>query len=122
MGVPVAGADRLTLQSIIVVKDMISLAKFTLLQSDDLSLAEVLKGPLFSFSEEMLFEVSFGREKKGTLWKSLQEKRPEIAELLANKLYHASKIYPPYEFFSFVLNLELPEPGIQAFCVKFIYD
>ena len=43
---------------------MISLAKFTLLQSDDLSLAEVLKGPLFSFSEEMLFEVSYGRREK----------------------------------------------------------
>ena len=82
-----------------------------MLQSDDLSLAEVLKGPLFSFSEEMLFEVSFGREKKGTLWKSLQVKRPEIAELLAN-IISASKLYPPYEFFSFVLNLEL-EPGIS---------
>ena len=111
LGVPVEGADKLTLQNIIVVKDMISLAKFTLLQSDDLSLAEVLKGPLFSFSEEMLFEVSFGREKKGTLWKSLQVKRPEIAELLAN-IISASKLYPPYEFFSFVLNLEL-EPGIS---------
>ncbi|MDG1142288.1 MAG: double-strand break repair helicase AddA, partial [Hellea sp.] len=109
LGIPVAGADRLTLQNIIVVKDMISLAKFTLLQSDDLSLAEVLKGPLFSFSEEMLFEVSFGREKKGTLWKSLKAKRPEIAELLTN-IISASKIYPPYEFFSFVLNLE-SEPG-----------
>ena len=109
LGVPVAGADRLTLQNIIVVKDMISLAKFTLLQSDDLSLAEVLKGPLFSFSEEMLFEVSFGREKKGTLWKLLKAKRPEIAELLTN-IISASKIYPPYEFFSFVLNLEA-EPG-----------
>ena len=75
LGIPVSGADRLKLQSTIVVKDMISLAKFTLLQSDDLSLAEVLKGPLFCFSEEMLFEVSFGRNKKGTLWKSLKREK-----------------------------------------------
>lgn len=109
LGIPVSGADRLRLQSAIVVKDMISLAKFTLLQSDDLSLAEVLKGPLFCFSEEMLFEVSFGREKKGTLWKSLKEKKPKIAKVL-KKIIHASKIYPPYEFFNFVLNFK-PEPS-----------
>ena len=93
LGIPVSGADRLRLQSAIVVKDMISLAKFTLLQSDDLSLAEVLKGPLFCFSEEMLFEVSFGREKKGTLWKSLKEKKPEIAKVL-QKNYSCFKNIP----------------------------
>ena len=109
LGIPVSGADRLKLQSTIVVKDMISLAKFTLLQSDDLSLAEVLKGPLFCFSEEMIFEVSYGRNKKGTLWKSLKEKKPKIANVL-KKIIHASKTYPPYEFFNFVLNFK-PEPS-----------
>ncbi len=45
-GVPVAGADRLKISEHIAVRDLIALARFLLLPTDDLSLAEVLKSPL----------------------------------------------------------------------------
>ena len=45
--VPVAGADRLKLTDHIAVKDLMALGRFMLLPSDDLSLAALLKSPLF---------------------------------------------------------------------------
>lgn len=61
LGLQVAGADRLTLTDHIAVEDLIALAKFALLPSDDLNLAGVLKGVLFNFDEEALFEFAYAR-------------------------------------------------------------
>jgi len=41
VGVAVAGADRLKLKDAIAIKDLLSLARFTLLPSDDLSLCTI---------------------------------------------------------------------------------
>ena len=101
-GVAVAGADRLKLQEAIAVKDMLSLAKFVLLPSDDLSLAEVLKGPFFGYSEEDLFAVSHGRI--GSLWESVRDKRSDTAETLDN-IIKASRRFAPYEFYARVLDM-----------------
>jgi len=101
-GVAVAGADRLKLQDAIAVKDMMSLAKFVLLPSDDLSLAEVLKGPFFGYLEEDLFDVSYDRG--GSLWASVKEKRPDTAETL-REIIKASNRFAPYEFFARVLDM-----------------
>lgn len=101
-GVAVAGADRLKLKEAVAVKDMISLTKFVLLPSDDLSLAEVLKGPFFGYSEDDLFEVAYGRE--GSLWASLKSKQPETAKTLA-AIITASQRFAPYEFFARVLDM-----------------
>ena len=54
-GVPVAGADRLALAEELAVQDLIALGRFLLLPEDDLTLATVLKGPLFGVSEDELF-------------------------------------------------------------------
>ena len=59
--IPVAGADRLSLTDSIAVQDLLSLAKFVLLPQDDLSLAEVLKSPIFGWSEQQLFDLAHGR-------------------------------------------------------------
>ena len=101
-GVAVAGADRLKLKDAIAVKDMMSLAKFVLLPSDDLSLAEVLKGPFFGFSEEDLFDVSNGRD--SSLWASVKDKRPDTAQVLRDIL-KASNRFAPYEFFARILDM-----------------
>jgi len=105
-GVAVAGADRLKLKDSIAVKDLLSLAKFTLLQKDDLSLAEVLKSPLFSYSVEDLFDVSTRRE--GALWSAVKNRRPDTAEILTDILTYARR-FAPYEFFARVLDM--PGPG-----------
>ena len=102
-GVPVAGADRLKLKDSIAVKDLLSLAKFTLLQQDDLSLAELLKSPFFNYSVTELFEVSSGRE--GSLWEAVRNRRPDTAETLKAILKY-SRQYAPYEFFARILDMK----------------
>ncbi|XWN32203.1 MAG: double-strand break repair helicase AddA [Devosia sp.] len=69
-GVPTAGADRLAVTDHIAVKDMMALAR-ALITGDDLSLAAVLKSPLFGFDDAALFALAHGR--KGSLYDTLQQ-------------------------------------------------
>lgn len=62
IGVNVGGVDKLKLLEQIAVQDLISLGKFLLLPNDDLSLAEVLKSPLFSLDDDDLFELCYKRD------------------------------------------------------------
>ena len=71
--VPVAGIDRMTLTGELAAMDLAAIGDFVLLPEDDLTLATVLKGPLFGFDDEALFELARGR--KGTLWAALRKRR-----------------------------------------------
>ncbi len=59
--VPVAGADRLALIDEIAVMDLAALGDALLLPEDDLTLAAVLKSPLFGLGEEDLFDLAYDR-------------------------------------------------------------
>ncbi|MCO6390987.1 double-strand break repair helicase AddA [Aliihoeflea aestuarii] len=59
--VPVAGADRLVLADHIAVKDLMAIGRFALQPEDDLSVAALLRSPIFGLSEERLFEIAHGR-------------------------------------------------------------
>ena len=59
--VPVAGADRLALTDELAVMDLMALGDALLLPEDDLTLAAVLRSPLFGLGEEDLFELAHGR-------------------------------------------------------------
>lgn len=111
--VPVAGADRLQLTASIAVQDLLSLAKFTLLPSDDLSLAEVLKSPLIGWSEGELFAVSAGR--KDSLWLNIP--RGETRDILTHLKSLAGK-YAPYEFFARTLAY-VPDAGGDSLFQRF---
>ena len=99
--VPVAGADRLKLKDALIVKDLLSLARFILLPSDDLSLAEVLKSPLIGFNDAELFDVAVDRD--GHLWEALQERRPSEAAMLS-AIMEDGMTKPPYDFFAATLD------------------
>jgi ATP-dependent helicase/nuclease subunit A len=105
--VPVAGVDRLLLSEQLAVEDMIALGRFLLLPEDDLTLATVLKGPLFGFDEEMLFALAYPR--RGTLWEELRGRAGEelgfaaAARTLSDLLARADFV-PPYELFAEVLG------------------
>ncbi len=71
IGVNVGGVDKLKLLEQIAVQDLISLGKFLLLPNDDLSLAEVLKSPLFGLDDDDLFELCYKR--KSSLFDSLNK-------------------------------------------------
>ena len=106
-GVPVAGVDRMRLTEQLAVEDMIALGNFLLLPEDDLTLATVLKGPLFGFDEERLFALAHGRE--GRLWRELLRRGDEhplyaqARDALTELLAHADFV-PPYELFAEILG------------------
>jgi ATP-dependent helicase/nuclease subunit A len=106
-GVPVAGVDRMILTEQLAVEDMMALAQFLLLPEDDLTLASVLKSPIFGLSEEELYRLAWQRPR--SLWAALREHREEsprfaraakeLEELLARVDF-----VPPYELFAEILS------------------
>jgi ATP-dependent helicase/nuclease subunit A len=71
-GLPVAPPDRIALLSEIAVMDLLALCDWTGLPEDDLSLAVILKSPLFGFDEEALFNLAHARSQ--SLWHALCER------------------------------------------------
>ncbi len=59
--VPVAGADRLDVANHIAVMDLVAAGRVALLPRDDLTLACVLKSPLFGFDDDDLIALAPGR-------------------------------------------------------------
>ncbi len=107
-GVPVAGADRLTLSEQLAVKDLVALGQFLLLPDDDLTLAAVLKGPLFGISEEQLFTLAYDRGRR-SLWSRVLEQARD--DLLLNRIVETLKALlaradftPPYELYADILG------------------
>ena len=99
----ISGADKMVLAEQIAVQDLISLGKFLLLPEDDLSLAEVLKSPLFNLTDDDL-ETLCCERKNATLWESLSKnkKYEGVYESLFN-LTRMLDFIRPYELFNYVL-------------------
>jgi ATP-dependent helicase/nuclease subunit A len=110
--VPVAGADRLTLTDHIAVEDLIALGRVMLISDDDLSLACVLKSPLFGWDDERLFDIAYGREDgRVPLWTALAAKAETdpTARLTFAQLSDwraRSDQIPPYEFYARILGAD----------------
>ena len=68
-GVDVAGADRLDIANHIAVMDLVAAGRAALLPQDDLSVACVLKSPLFGFTDDDLIAIAPGR--RGSLTTAL---------------------------------------------------
>ena len=106
--IPVAGADRLMLTEQLAVQDLVALGKFLLLPEDDLTLATVLKGPLFGIDEDTLFDLAYGRGQE-KLWHRLRAraagsaKLGSAAERLSELLARADFV-PPYELYAEILG------------------
>ncbi|WP_144753285.1 double-strand break repair helicase AddA [Bartonella saheliensis] len=105
--IPVAGADRLQLTKHISIRDLMALGRFVLQPQDDLSLACVLKSPLFSFCEEELYQLAAHRT--GSLWQSLSMHTSLKASFkdAFEKLNHYRALVdkiPVFEFYSHILN------------------
>ena len=112
--VPVAGADRLVLTDQLAVQDLVALGQFLLLPEDDLTLATVLKGPLFGISEEALFALAYGRSRGEPLWhRVLRARDPAVKPMAARlvALRGRADFAPPYELYAEILG---PEGGRRA--------
>ncbi len=104
--IDVAGVDRMVLSRQLAIMDLVALGRFLLLPEDDLTLATVLKGPLFNLTEEQLFTLAHGRE--GALWRELRRRQDEDADFAAAHeeladLLKGVDFTPPYELFSDLL-------------------
>ncbi|OJU51840.1 MAG: double-strand break repair helicase AddA [Mesorhizobium sp. 61-13] len=106
--VPVAGADRLSLPGHIAVKDLAALGRFLVQPEDDLSLAAVLRSPMFDLSEERLFDLAAKRDKSVSLIRSLhkQAEADAILQAVAERLdaWATEAAYKPvFEFYAGLL-------------------
>lgn len=103
LNINISGIDRIKLMEQIAVQDLVSLGKFLLLPEDDLSLAEVLKSPLFGLDDNDLFELCYQRT--GTLWASLtkNKKYSQTTEILVNLLKLADNMRP-FELYNYILS------------------
>ncbi|HEY1246511.1 MAG TPA: UvrD-helicase domain-containing protein, partial [Hyphomicrobiaceae bacterium] len=106
-GVPVAGADRLMLTEQIAAQDLMALGDVLMLPDDDLSLAAVLKSPLFGLDDDDLMALAHGRSQ--SLWAQLQAQAGaggrlgEAAQTLQRWRREAA-VMPPFEFYAAVLD------------------
>ncbi len=106
--VPVAGIDRMMLTDNLAVRDMMALGQFLLLPSDDLTLAALLRSPLFGLSDEQLFQLAYQREEQ-SIWQrllSMQGHDPDFryaVECLTGWMYKVD-FCTPYSLYAHVLE------------------
>lgn len=102
--IPIAGADKMVLSKEISVQDLLSLGKFLLLPEDDLSLAEVLKSPLFELNDDDLTTLCYGRG-SCSLWQRLKqnENYQSVTEQLV-ELLNSLDLIRPFELYNKVLT------------------
>ena len=105
-GLMIAGADRLRLGAEIAVKDLTALLSFLATPEDDLSLAAVLRSPLFGWSEAALFDLAHRRADKSFLWQALRDRAAEFAPTMAvlEDLRDQADFLRPYELLERVLT------------------
>lgn len=108
--VPVAGADRLSLTQHPAVLDLLALGRFVLDPGDDLSLAELLKCPIFGWNDDQLLDLAYGREKQ-RLFARLVERAADDAALapIAATLHDwidRAKTQSVFDFYAQVLTLD----------------
>ncbi|MER8964732.1 double-strand break repair helicase AddA [Mesorhizobium sp. M0808] len=106
--IPVAGADRLSLPGHVAVKDLIALGHFLIQPEDDLSLAAVLRSPIFDVSEEQLFALAAQRPSGVSLIASLRRHVGESEALAAvvsrlDTWSNEAAFKPVFEFYAAAL-------------------
>ncbi len=108
--IPVAGADRLVLTNHIAVQDLMALGRFVLLPQDDLSLAAVLKSPLFNLGEDDIAALAVGRPSSVSVWKNLldfgaEETSRYYPALQKLQRYRSlSRTLPVHDFYAQILG------------------
>ncbi len=102
---PIAGADRLKVGAELAVKDLAALLSFLATPEDSLSLATVLKSPLFGWTEQQLFDLSHRRE-ENFLWAALRRRADEFPDTMAvlNDLRGQTDFLRPFDLIERILT------------------
>lgn len=106
--IEVAGADRLSLADHVAVKDMVALGRVVLQPEDDLSLAALLRSPVFGLTEDELFRLAWGRGRGVSLDAALRGAAagdPRVSAIVAalDAWAAAAAFRPVFEFYAGVL-------------------
>ncbi|MCH2094040.1 MAG: double-strand break repair helicase AddA [Rhodobacteraceae bacterium] len=104
-GLPIAGADRLKVMAELAVRDIGALLSFLATPEDDLSLAVVLKSPLFGWSEQQLFDLAHRRTER-YLWQGLRARKADFPEVLTvlDDLLAQTDFLRPYDLIERILT------------------
>ncbi len=115
--IPVAGADRIQLLDSLAVQDLLNLIRFALCPEDDLTLAEILKGPFGGLNDDQLFDLANPR--KGRLWPDVQAAKLPVTAFLEDVF--ARRHQPPFEFLTHALECgaSLSRPGWELILSRF---
>ncbi|WP_412552860.1 double-strand break repair helicase AddA [Shimia sp. MIT1388] len=105
-GLPIAGADRLKVGGEMAVRDLGALLSFLATPEDDLSLATILRSPLFGWSEQALFDLAHRRAPKTYLWAALRDRGDEFPKTMAvlDDLRANTDFLRPYDLIERVLT------------------
>src|SRR5262249_28287438 len=115
-GIPIAGADRLSLTEHIAVMDLMALGRVMLLPEDDLSLAALLKSPLIGLSEDELYALAWNRPASlfDALGRATEPRFIDALERLQAWRATADQAHP-HAFFARILR---PEPGRKRILMR----
>ncbi|MDW6024528.1 double-strand break repair helicase AddA [Mesorhizobium sp. BAC0120] len=106
--IAVTGADRLSLAGHIAVKDLAALGRIALQPHDDLSLAALLRSPVFGLSDKALFDIAHGR-RDVSLDRALRRKAQTDLKLGAivadlDRWANEAAFKPVFDFYAGVLG------------------
>ena len=123
--VTVAGPDKMQLLDDQGVLDLVSIAQTLLLPSDDLSLAETLKTPLFGLDDDALFDLAYNRGDQ-TLWAALQSsaKTSTGHQNIVETIKAARKVaqnHGPFSLFNWLLDTGTPS-GREKFIQRLTFS
>ncbi len=112
-GVPVAGADRLTLSAHIAFDDLMALARFIQFPDDDLTLAGLLKSPFCGLVDDDVYALAKGR-RPDSLWAVLRRRAGEAPAWTAALTFldtalDLARTRSPFDLFTRVLGLNGPD-------------
>jgi ATP-dependent helicase/nuclease subunit A len=99
----IAGADRLKVGAELAVKDLVALLSFLATPEDDLSLAAVLKSPLFGWSEQRLFSLAHLRGDQ-YLWEALRKADAPDTLGVLEELRRAADFRRPFDLIELILT------------------
>jgi ATP-dependent helicase/nuclease subunit A len=101
LGIACVNQDSIRLANELIAHDLLALAKFVLLPTDDFNLACLLKSPIIGVDEDTLFKYAFGRQ--ASLYEALQN--TETCAYL-DQLTNKAQGLQLYEFFASLLEID----------------
>ncbi|KAA2315462.1 double-strand break repair helicase AddA [Pseudooceanicola sediminis] len=103
---PIAGADRLKVAAELAVRDIGALLNFLALPEDDLSLASVLKSPLFGWDEQALYDLAHKRGDHKRLWEAMKLRSADYPATIAmlTDLLEQADFLRPYDLIERILT------------------